>query len=53
MLSVFITSTSAEQVSLVNTESLTTGTIIQLQVSDVKNGIESATIRLSYDPDII
>lgn len=44
---------AAEQVSIVNTESLTTGIIVPIQVSDVKNGIGSATIRLYYDPDVI
>jgi hypothetical protein len=33
MLSVFITSTAAEQVSLVNTESLSTGTIVPIQIT--------------------
>lgn len=53
MLSVFISTTVAEQVSIVNTEGSSTGTIIPIQVSDVKNGIGSATIKLSYNPDVI
>ncbi len=53
MLSVFIVPTAAEQISIANIEGLTTGTTVPIQVSDVKNGIGSATIKLSYNPAVI
>lgn len=53
MLSVSIVPAVAEQVSMADTEGLTSGTIVPIHVSDVKNGIGSATIKLSYNPDII